>query len=110
MDTQLLLKSYETLQPGFQRRPATMDDLEATAQAVAANFKHLTGRQLDFRENMRQEWQEPGYILETDSQIVLTPQGGIAGYCEVWDVLEPPVKMNLWLQIHPDYQNIYSFE
>ena len=105
MDTQLVQNHFETLHPGFQVRPATMADLEATAQTIAANFKHLTGRQPNLLDNMRQEWLGPGYNLETDSQIVLTPQGVVAGYCEVWDVLEPPVKMNLWLQIHPVYRN-----
>jgi len=100
MDTQPVLKSYETLQPGFQRRPATMGDLEATAHAIEANFQHLTGRKLELLDTIHQWWQEPGFNLATDSQIVLTPQGGIAGYCEVWDVLDPPVKMNLWLQVH----------
>ena len=93
MDTKLVLKNYGTQQPGFQRRPATLDDLQATAQAVAANFKHLTGKQLDLLDTILQWWQEPGFNMVTDSQIMLTPQGGIAGYCEVWDVLEPPGKM-----------------
>jgi GNAT superfamily N-acetyltransferase len=56
-------------------------------------------------ENTRQDWMEPGFNLETDSQIVLTKQGNVVGYCEVWDILEPPVKLNLWLQLHPDYKH-----
>ena len=53
MGTQLTLNKNETLQPGFQSRPATMDDLEATARAVEANFDYLFGTQAELLDNMR---------------------------------------------------------
>ncbi len=103
METQQVHISGEALHPGFRARPATLGDLDATVQAIEANFQHITGRQVELLDDIRRWWQEPGFDMATDLQVVLTPQGGIAGYCEVSDVLEPPVKMNLWLQVHPDY-------
>lgn len=105
METQQVHISGDALHPGFQARPATLGDLDATVQAIEANIQYLTGRKVELLDDIQRWWQEPGFTMATDSQIVLTPQGGVVGYCEVWDVLEPPVKMNLWLQIHPDYGN-----
>jgi mycothiol synthase len=105
MATQQAQTGYGSLQSAFEARPASMDDLESTVQAIEANFAHLSGTKPELLDTIQRWWQEPGFNLATDSQLVLTPQGGVAGYCEVWDVLEPPVKMNLWLQVHPDYRN-----
>jgi hypothetical protein len=68
MCTQLTLNKDETLQPGFQSRPATTDDLDATARAIVANFEYLFGTQTELLDNMGREWQEPGYNLEADTQ------------------------------------------
>jgi mycothiol synthase len=105
MATQQILMGDVSLKPGFHARPATMADLEITAQAIEANLQNLSGRKLELVDKIQQWWQEPGFDVATDSQIVLQPRGGVAGYCEVWDVHEPPVKMNLWLQVHPDYRD-----
>jgi hypothetical protein len=68
MDTLRSLNQDVTLQPGFQSRPAPLDDLEATERAVEANLEYLFGTQAELLDNMRREWQEPGYNLETDTQ------------------------------------------
>jgi hypothetical protein len=66
MEPRLASHNYETLQPALYSRPATWDDLEATTRTIEARYIHLTGRQLDLLQTIRQEWQEPGFNLETD--------------------------------------------
>lgn len=78
--------SAESLLPeNFAARPAAMDDVEAVADLLAACSIELIGSpQLGVNE-VRTDWQRPGFNLETDTLVVLAPDGQIVGYSAVWD-------------------------
>ena len=48
-------------------------------------------------------WTLPEFSLETDARLVLTPDGQLAGYIELWD-LKPHVRHYLWGRVHPDHR------
>ena len=49
------------------------------------------------------DWERPGFNLETDSQVVVAPDGEIAAYFDVFDFSESHVQLNCWGQVHPAY-------
>jgi len=88
---------------GLTGRPAAVDDLEAAVALFNAYSIELIGvGQRDVGE-VRTRWGTPGFNLETDTQVVLTPEGQIVGYIEMWDS-EPHVRIWSWGCVHPDYR------
>ncbi len=90
----------------FTTRPATMDDLEKAVSLFNACSMHLLGvRQHDVHDQAV-EWKTPLFELETDTLVVLSPEGNLVGYAEVWDAEEPHVSVYSWGRVHPDYRRI----
>jgi GNAT superfamily N-acetyltransferase len=48
------------------------------------------------------EWREPGFDLEKDTRLVVSPRGAVAAYCEVWNPDEPYVLPFSWGRVHPE--------
>jgi mycothiol synthase len=88
----------------FKERPAEMKDLEAVVIMLNETFRHLLGVEAMFTpEGFGADWSLPGFNLESDTRLVVTPEGEIAGYIEVWDLLNPSVRVNFWGQTHPRF-------
>src|SRR5690606_21657655 len=67
-------------------RAPSFDDAEAVADLFNASSLDVSGeREIDVNE-LRREWQTPGFDLARDARVVLTPEGQIIGYGELWDV------------------------
>jgi GNAT superfamily N-acetyltransferase len=64
--------------------------------------KVLGSKAFEFTE-FDTQWTTPGFDLERDTRLVLTPQGEIVGYYEVWDIDDPHVHINIWGRVHPAY-------
>ncbi len=74
------------LKPGLTLRNATMDDLEAVVKLVydvcvdsgdASNAYSV--------EELREVWEDPNLILETDTWVVTTDNGHVVGYEEFYN-------------------------
>lgn len=91
------------LEQGYRVRPATMDDLEDAVSLFSAYSMRVHGTESAFASRVRTEWTTPGFDLETDTRLVLVPEGRFAGYVEVWDVEEPHVRIRSWGRVHPDH-------
>ncbi|UCD97659.1 MAG: GNAT family N-acetyltransferase [Chloroflexota bacterium] len=90
---------------GYRSRPAKMDDLEAAVGMFNLESKHTIGVEKFFLQDVMLDWQMPGFDLATDTQIVLTADGSIAGFCGVWD-LTPHTVVECWGCIHPAHAGI----
>lgn len=91
------------LPSGYHARPARMEDLEATVCMFNADALHQIGIEKFRVQDTGGEWRTPGFNLETDTRVVLAPDGQIVGYYEVWDILQPHVTVNCWGRVHPDH-------
>lgn len=89
------------LPPGYQFRPATMQDLEPTVRMLNEWSRNVLGGDSFEAIFIASLWSTPGFDLERDTRLVLTPQGEIVGYYEVWDIDDPHVHVNLWGRVHP---------
>jgi len=84
-------------------RPATLAD----AEAVVALFNTCTieqaGVPLHDLNELKTDWEDPQFNLETDSRVVIAPDGTLAGAMHLWD-RDPHVRVYAQGYVHPDYQ------
>jgi len=82
-------------------RPARLEDVEAVCDLCNAWSISLRGVDTYDADELRLDWQSPGFNLETDTQLVHA-DGKLVGYTSVWDTDEPHVRVFGLLRVHPD--------
>lgn len=88
----------------FILRPAKPDDLDDIVVMCNAAAKELIGADDKIKaDDMQREWGLPGFSLQTDTRVVVAPDGNLVGYYEVWDINKPNVNVHCWGRVHPDY-------
>jgi len=88
------------LPDGFVARPATQEDLPALAALDAAHTRSAVGTALRTENEIRIEWRSPTFDPATDSQVILSGDGAIVGWCEVYDQA-PHTRMPSRLRVLP---------
>jgi mycothiol synthase len=88
---------------GLVCRPAGMEDLEAVVAVVNACSVAVTGEPEWDPNHVRIDWQSPTFNLETDTRVVLSPEGTVVAYADVWDEA-PHVRIFSMGRVHPDYR------
>lgn len=81
-------------------RPATMDDLEAAVDLFNACAIEQIGRPTWDLNDAATEWTSPLLNQETDTLVVLSPDGKLVGYVEAWDEA-PHVRLFVSARVHP---------
>ncbi|MBL8164892.1 MAG: GNAT family N-acetyltransferase [Anaerolineae bacterium] len=87
----------------FQARPATLADVEAAVDLMNACTIKVIGESDETVENVRSNWQLPGFRLDTDVILVFSDTGALAGLAEVEDARSPMTPF-LEVYVHPDYE------
>ncbi len=85
-------------------RPATRDDLDGVCDVISAYSLDLLGVDADNRKFVVLTWDQPGFVLETDTLVAVLPDGRVIGYGEVEDVEPPHVRAGSWIRVHPEFQ------
>lgn len=103
MNTDLSV-SEAVLEPGLKLRPLKLNDAEAVAQLIyAACLADGDAIAASSAEELKQDWQEPDFVIGSDGFVVHSPEGRIAGYAEVINVHEhATLEMNG--NVHPDFK------
>ena len=94
-----------SLLEGYRSRPAKMDDLNAAVEMFNIDARSMVGVDKFILQEVGTEWQAPGFNQSTDSLVVLSADGSLAGYYQVWD-LKPHVTIRCWGRVHPDHTNL----
>lgn len=81
---------------GFSVQPARLDDVPAAVRRSTLADASQYGVSSVTVKRYTQEWQAPGFNLERDSRLVLSPQEGIVGCAKVWTLSDPPVHPWIW--------------
>jgi len=89
---------------GFVIRPVALDDVDSVVDLINAVAIKETGMAATGREDQLIEWGLPQFNIETDTQMVLTTEGRLAGFVQLWDS-EPHVRYYLFGRVHPDYRH-----
>ncbi len=96
------LSSFE--RNGFIVRPARMDDLEEAVAMFNRSSREMIGRAEFTPVEYRREWEAPGFYLQNDSRLVLSPDDVIVGCVEVWALIDPPVHPWVWARVDPQWE------
>jgi mycothiol synthase len=80
-----------------------MGELEAVADLLNASSIEQTGTRQIEAAQLRTDWQRASFSLETDSLVVIAPDGGLAGYVAVWDSA-PHARTFVTAEVHPGYK------
>lgn len=94
------------LPEGFTPRPATVEDAEAVVACFNAAHMDMTGTPEFELHELLDDWKSPGFDLATKTIVVYAPNGDAAGYAEIWDVDDPPVRPFLFVRVQPRYYNL----
>ena len=94
------------LPQGFTMRPAQMEDAEAVTDMLNAYSRYLLDMEKFKTKDIITDWTLPAFDLQTCTRVVVSPDGRLVGYAELWDVIEPFVKKNLWARVHPAFLGI----
>lgn len=92
------------LPTGYKSRPGRMDDLQSAVKMFNIDARQLVGVEKFILEEIGNEWKTPGFNLDTDTCVIISPDGQLVGYYEVWD-LEPHVSIRCWGRVHPEHTN-----
>ncbi len=87
-------------------RPATHEDIDGVCEIINACSLDIHGIRNDAKHNVELAWGQPGFQLETDTRVAVSPEGRIIGYAEVEDTKEPHVNIYSWLRVHPEFRNL----
>ncbi len=88
------------LPDGHTARAATVEDIPELATLDVAHTRHAVGKALRTENEIRVEWKSPAFDPRTDSQIVLSSDEAIVGWCEVYDQ-SPHVRISSRLRVAP---------
>ena len=99
-------KVANTLPTGFTFRPATMDDLASAVELFNICSVAQMGLESFSLNEVKLEWGTPKFNLNTDTRLVFSPKGRLAGHIEVWDIRQPPVHPWVRGQVHPDFEGM----
>lgn len=92
------------LPAGYTVRPVTRGDLNTATEFVNMCLLKETGKPAMTEAEMLNEWNTPGFTLDTDCWAVIAPDGTFAAYAEFWNVQEPHVRSFVWARVHPDHR------
>ena len=88
----------------FTSRPATLDDVEAVVDLLNTCSTEQIGKPRSEAHEIRNDWQSPTFNLETDTLVVIAPDGKIVGHAAVWDSA-PHVRIYMMAgDVHPEYK------
>lgn len=91
----------DNLPQGLLLRPATMADLEAVYELIAACEIADYGEPEITLEDIRSEWQSPNINVETDTWVVTTPAERMVGYAETFQLQH--ARIFGWMNVLPEY-------
>lgn len=103
MNTQMKMTEI-VLDPGLKLRPVRWSDLEAVTQLIydvcAADGDTVVAVTVD---ELRHEWETPGFNLESDAFLIETSDGRVVGYEEFFNEHEH-VRLRTDGYVHPDFK------
>ncbi len=101
---------YETISPklpdGFTIRPARMDDVDELVEMFNDLSIEMIGAGDWDANDLRNDFSETGFDLKRDTRVVISPDGKIVAYQDVWAVHHPPVHPTILGYVHKNYHGI----
>jgi GNAT superfamily N-acetyltransferase len=91
-------------------RPPRLADLESVTELLVACDIVEDGLSDYTKEDLRSEWQQPGFKLDKDAWVIVTTKGQFVGYASVWldsqtsdKAEQPDGQIAMYIRVHPEY-------
>jgi mycothiol synthase len=94
-----------TISHTYAMRPARIEDEQAIVDLINITSVADGGDASYELVDLRQEWQESNFNPETDTWVVVTPEGQLVGYEQVWDIGKGG-KAQMDGYVHPDFKGL----
>lgn len=85
-------------------------DLESVTELLVACDIVEDGLSDYTEEDLRSEWQQPGFKLDKDAWVIVTTKGQFVGYASVWldsqtsdRADQPDGQIDMYIRVHPEY-------
>ncbi len=95
-----------TASNNWSLQPAGPDHLDAVCRVIDAYSSKTLGIGNDARRALKLTWGQPGFNVEADTRVAVSPDGSVAGYAEVEDMEPPHVQVRGWMRVHPEFQGM----
>ena len=89
---------------GMTVRPARLEDVPASVVMFNAAETSQFGIAPYTVERYLQEWQAPGFDLDQDTRLILSPDAKLVGCAEVWTLADPPIHPWIWARVDPAWE------
>jgi mycothiol synthase len=86
---------------GYTARPATMDDIPVTVDLINAFFHQWLKENMVDSTTLELEWKAEPFNIETDTRVVLDPNGAMVGLGEFGDHGSKHVSFYTFIVLHP---------
>jgi mycothiol synthase len=100
--TEGILTTETTLPASFEIRRPSWDDLQAVADLIVAADIAESGEDDFTAEDLAAEWKKTEFNLADDAWVVVSPQGQIVGYEELW-TRDGHAHLNGDGYVHPEF-------
>jgi mycothiol synthase len=91
------------LPDGYHVQNLTPEYEAATVDTINAAYRQMNGGDLVGLQEIQADWHGGEIPIETCTQIMLAPDGSVAGYIDVWDLNSLHVRKHSLGFVHPDH-------
>jgi mycothiol synthase len=91
---------------GFTVRPVKMDDVEELVEMFNALSVEMIGFENWNSNELRNDYTSTNFDLEKDTCVVVSPEGKIVAYQDVFAINNTPVHPEILGRVHVDYHNM----
>jgi RimJ/RimL family protein N-acetyltransferase len=99
-------KHWKNLKEGFSVRPASMNDAESAVELFNECSMDMMGVQDFSVQEIKRDWQSPGFDLAKDARVVFGATGKLVGFVNVWSNSNLPIHSFVWGRVKPEYENL----
>lgn len=91
------------LPASFITRPIVMEDCPSLVELYNTYSRYWTGLDMDSVSELESAYRADGFNLAEDAHLVLTNEGKMVAYAEVWAITKPYVIQYIWACVHPEF-------
>jgi GNAT superfamily N-acetyltransferase len=106
MTEKILDTTKPKLPDGFTTRPVRLDDVDELVEMFNVLSVEMIGSENWDANELRNDFSTPNFDLEKDTLVVISPEGKIVAYQDVFAVNTTPVHPQIMGQVHKDYHDI----
>jgi mycothiol synthase len=99
-DQKKLEHELPQLPPGYLVRPMVLEDAEQVVHLLNQVTVEFIGSPKFSLQGMIGEWSLPEVDLEQYTRIVISPEGEVVAYGELWDIFKPYVHKYTFFRVH----------